>query len=53
MILILQEFYDYTSKAVMYNFKPLIIENNPFGTNQLREVHDFSTGNVCCSTIPL
>ncbi|XP_071140391.1 uncharacterized protein [Mytilus edulis] len=40
----MQEFYDYSGQAVLYNYRPLKIENNKFGTNTLMEVHDFSTG---------
>ncbi|XP_056002711.1 uncharacterized protein LOC130049325 isoform X2 [Ostrea edulis] len=39
-----EEYYSFMEKLVMYYYRPLPSDNSPFGTSDLRKVHDFYTG---------
>ncbi|XP_035670847.1 uncharacterized protein LOC118412235 [Branchiostoma floridae] len=40
----IDEYYDYNSKLVRYDYKPLAASSNSFGTDNEIVVHDFNTG---------
>nr|XP_022308560.1 uncharacterized protein LOC111114516 [Crassostrea virginica] len=44
LISFMKEYYSFTEKMVMYYQRPLPSDNSPYGTNDLREIHDFNTG---------
>ncbi|XP_048750693.1 uncharacterized protein LOC125662497 [Ostrea edulis] len=44
LVSFMKEYYSFMEKLVMYYYRPLPSDNSPFGTSDLREIHDFNTG---------